>query len=70
MVTTRDVTDPGKWVCHVRLPQPAVTADYLARLVVAAGTTAPGIIVAIPVATSGGNSAYHMVVSKSAVTTK
>lgn len=38
-------------------PQVAVNADYLARLVVAAGTTTPGLIVGIPVATSGSATA-------------
>lgn len=34
-------------------PQPVLNADYASRLTVAAGTTTPGIIVGIPVATSG-----------------
>lgn len=34
-------------------PQPAVNADYLGRLVVPAGTLTPGILVGIPVATTG-----------------
>ena len=34
-------------------PQPAVNADYLSRLIVSAGTTTPGLVVEIPVATSG-----------------
>lgn len=34
-------------------PQVAVNAEYLARLVVAAGTTTPGIVVGIPVVLTG-----------------
>lgn len=34
-------------------PQPSVNADYLGRLVVAAGTTTPGVLTCIPVVTSG-----------------
>jgi len=34
-------------------PQPAVNSDYLSRLVVGATATTPGILVGIPVATSG-----------------
>src|ERR1043166_3323139 len=34
-------------------PQVSLNADYLSRLVVPAGTVAPGLVVAIPVATSG-----------------
>lgn len=34
-------------------PQVGVNADYLSRLVVAAGMTTPGFVVTIPVATSG-----------------
>lgn len=43
-------------------PQVGFNADYLARLVVAAGTTTPGFIVAIPVATSGSLTANFDVV--------
>lgn len=38
-------------------PQPAVNADYLSRLIVPAGTTTPGLVVEIPVATSGSTTA-------------
>ncbi len=38
-------------------PQPIVNADYLSRLTVAAGTTTPGIIVGIPVPTTGSATA-------------
>lgn len=34
-------------------PQPVINADYAARLTVAAGTTKVGMLVGIPVATSG-----------------
>lgn len=34
-------------------PQQQINADYLSRLTVAAGTTTPGALVVIPVATSG-----------------
>lgn len=34
-------------------PQVAINADYAGRLIVAAGTVSPGIIVGIPIATSG-----------------
>lgn len=38
-------------------PQPALNADYASRITVAAGTTTPGLIVSIPVATSGSTTA-------------
>lgn len=34
-------------------PQPVLNADYAARLTVPAGTTKPGMVLAIPVATTG-----------------
>lgn len=34
-------------------PQPVINADYAARLTVSAGTTKPGMVLTIPVATSG-----------------
>ena len=38
-------------------PQTAVNDDYVSRITVPAGTTTPGIIVGIPVATSGSTTA-------------
>lgn len=38
-------------------PQPGVNDDYLGRLTVAAGTVTPGIVVGIPVPTSGSATA-------------
>ncbi len=38
-------------------PQPALNADYVSRLTVAAGTTTPGLLVCIPVPTSGSTTA-------------
>lgn len=38
-------------------PQPVINADYASRLTVPAGTTKPGILVCIPVATSGSATA-------------
>jgi hypothetical protein len=43
-------------------PQAVVNADYLGRLTVAAGTTTPGVIVGIPVATTGSATADFDVV--------
>lgn len=43
-------------------PQVAVNADYLSRLIVAAGTTTPGLVVGIPVAPSGSVTADFDVV--------
>lgn len=34
-------------------PQPVINADYAARVTVAAGTTTPGMVLTIPVVTSG-----------------
>ena len=43
-------------------PQPAVNADYLARLTASAGTTTPGILAAISVAPTGSITADFDVV--------
>lgn len=43
-------------------PQPPINADYAGRLTVAAGTTKPGMLVCIPVATSGSATADFDVV--------
>lgn len=38
-------------------PQPVVNADYASRVTVPAGTTTPGLLCVIPVATSGSSTA-------------
>lgn len=43
-------------------PQPILNADYAGRITVPAGTLTPGIVVCIPIATSGSTTADFSVV--------